>query len=152
MAAAAWKRSHPIRGARFILRPGELLRPAKGQCASRRFSELLPCFELSQALELLVDALDGRDENLVSLVGMHRRPRKALAPRLGLSLGLASSMPREGAFLATEVPKHRAKVLEPFPVDFRNCGVVGVSNDFLFVLPQNAEFKLAGSGHRILLV
>ena len=135
MAAAAWKRSHPIMGARFILRPGELLRPAKRQCASRGFSKLLPCFELPQALELLVDALDGGDENLVALVGMHRRSRKALAARLGLSLCLASSMPREGAFLATEVPKHRAEVLEPFPVDFRNCGVVGVSNDFLFVVP-----------------
>jgi len=135
MSAAAWKRSHPIVGARFILRPGELLRPAQCQCASRRFSEPLPCFELSQTPELLVDALDGGDENLVALVGMHRRPRKALAARLGLALRLASSMPREGAFLATEVSKHRAKVLEPFPVDFRNCGVVGVSNDFLFVVP-----------------
>src|SRR5512134_78681 len=127
MAAAAWKRSHPIMGARFILRPGELLRPAKRQCASRRFSKLLPCFELSQTLELLVDALDGGDENQATLVGMHRRPRKALAPRLGLTLRLASSMPCEGALLATEVPKHRAKVLEPFPVHFRNSGVVGIA-------------------------
>jgi hypothetical protein len=145
MTAAAWKRSHSIVGARFVLRPGELLRPAKRQCASRRFSKLLPGFEPSQTLELLVDALDGGDENLVALVGMHRRPRKALAPRLGLSLRLASSMPCEGAFLATEVPKHRAKVLKPFPIHFRNCGVVGVPNDFLFIVLQNAEFKLAGS-------
>jgi hypothetical protein len=132
-------------GVRFILRSGELLRPAKRQCASRRFSKLLPCFELSQTLELLVDALDGGDENLLALVGMLRRPGKALAPRLGLSLRLASSMPREGAFLAAEVPKHRAKVFEPFPVHFRNSGVVGVTNDFLFVVLQDAEFKLAGS-------
>src|SRR6476661_3607664 len=152
MAPAAWQRSHPIMGARFILRPGELLRPAKRQCASRRLPQFLPRFELSQTLELLVDALGGGDEYLLALVGMLRCPRKALAPRLGLPLRLTSSMPREGAFLATEVPKHRAKVLEPFPVHFRNSGVVGVTNDLLFVVLQNAEFKLAGSWHRILLV
>ena len=105
MAAAAWERPHPVMGARFILRSGELLRPAKRQCASRRFSKLLPCFEFSQTIELLVDALDGGNENLVTLVCMLCRPRKALAPRLGLSLGLASSMPRESALPATEVPK-----------------------------------------------
>ncbi len=132
-------------GARFILRPGELLRPAKRQCASRRLPQFLPCFELSQALELLVDALGGGDEHLLALVGMLRRPRKTLAPRLGLSLGLAPPMPREGAFLAAEASKHRAKVLEPFPVHFPNSGVVGVANDLLFVVLQNAHFKLAGS-------
>jgi hypothetical protein len=122
-----------------------LLCPAKRQCPSRGFSEFLSGFEFPQALQFLVDALDGRDKNLFALNGMLRGSGKAFAPRLGCSFRLALSMPRECALLVMKIPQPQAKALKPVARHFSDSGMMRVANDFLLVVLQNAEFKPAGS-------
>lgn len=138
--------------ARIILRPMELLCAPKRQCPSRRFSEFLAGFEFPQPLQFLVDALDAGDEDLLALDRVLRRSGEASAPRLGLSFRRALSLPRECALFVMKIPKPCAKALEPVARHVSDRGMVRIANDFLFVVPQNADFKLAGSRHRILLV
>jgi len=91
--------------ARIIWLSRELLCPAKRQCPSRGFPELLSCFELSDALQFLVNALDRGDENLFALNCVLRCSGKALGPRFGFSLHFALSMPRECALFVMKIPK-----------------------------------------------
>ena len=90
---------------RVILRSRELLCPAKRQCPSRGFPEFLSCFEFSDALQFLVNALDRGDENLFALNCMLRCPGKALGPRFGFSLHFALSMPCKCTFFVVKIPK-----------------------------------------------
>jgi hypothetical protein len=138
--------------ARIILRSMELLCSPKRQCPSCGFSEFLSCFEFLEALQFLVNALDGSDENLFALNCMLRRSGEAPAPRLSSSLRFALSLSRECALLVMKIPKPQAKALKPAARHFSDSGMMGIANDFLLFVPQNAEFKLAGSRHRILLV
>jgi hypothetical protein len=130
----------------------ELPCPPKRQRPPRSFSELLSCFELPEALQFLVDALDRSDENLFALNCMLRRSGEAPAPRLRLSFRLASPLTRNCALLVMKIPKSCAKALEPIARHLSDSGMMGIANDFLLVVLQNAEFKFAGSRHRILLV
>ena len=96
--------------------------------------------------------LDGSDENLFALNRMLRRSGEAPAPRFSFSFRLASSLTCECALLVTKIPKPHAKVLKPVTRHFSDSGMMGIANDFLLVVFQNAVFKLAGSRHRILLI
>jgi hypothetical protein len=138
--------------ARIILRLVELPCSPKRQCPSRGFSEFLSCFEFLEALQFLVNALDGSDENLFALNRMLRRSGEAPAPRLSSSLRFALPLTRECALLVMKIPKPHAKALKPVARHFSDSGMMGIANDFLLFMPQNADFKLAGSRHRILLV
>jgi hypothetical protein len=83
----------------------ELPCPPKRQCPSRGFSEFPSCFEFPEALQFLVNALDGSDENLFALNCMLRGSGEAPAPRLRLSFRLPSPLTRNCALLVMKIPK-----------------------------------------------
>jgi hypothetical protein len=122
-------------GVRIILRSIELLGSPQRQCPSRGFSELLSCFELLEAFQFLVDALDGGDENLLAMNGMLRRSGEAPAPRFSFSFRLTSSLTRECTLLVTKIPKPQAKPLKPVTRHLSDSGMMGIANDFLLVVP-----------------
>jgi hypothetical protein len=91
--------------ARIILLPRELLCAAKRQCPLRGGAKLLSRFELLDALQFLVNALDGSDENLFALRCVLRCSRETPASRSGRSLRLAPPMSREGTLFVVKIPK-----------------------------------------------
>jgi hypothetical protein len=113
----------------------ELPCPPKRQCPPRGFSEFLSRLEFPEALQFLVNALDGSDENLFALNCMLRRPGKAPAPRFRLSFRLASTLTRNCALLVMKVSKSCAKALKPVARHFSDSRMMGIANDFLLVVP-----------------
>jgi hypothetical protein len=81
-------------GSWLISRAGELLCSTKRKRSPGGFSQLPPRFKFLKACELLVNPLQGSDENLLAMERMLGSPRNVLTPRLGGAF--ADPTPLEG--------------------------------------------------------
>ena len=98
----------------------ELLRAAQRERASSRFSQLAPGLEFLKPFQLLVDALQGRNENLLALERVCLIFRRAAAARFSGTFGDASLAVRERPFLVAKASQYDTQILQ--------CRAIGVSN------------------------
>src|SRR5262245_11320721 len=82
----------------------ELCRTVLRESGTRGFDVRCARLQRVQAIELLVDPLDGSGKNLLALQRLIGGARKALAARLGFSAQLPLFLPRQRSLLVTLLP------------------------------------------------
>jgi hypothetical protein len=139
----AWDGPHAVMRSWSCLRSRKLTCPTECQRPSRRFPEFPSCFKLSDAPQLVLNALSGSSENRLAPICVLCRSGETLAAGVGRSLCFAASMPRQCTLPVTQIPKAGAKALKSFALHLSNHWMVRIQYDFALVGVQKAELRPA---------